>query len=255
MKSETAKTNLNAKLRYVKKDIMSETIQAYYFYDSGLESNQRRAFDVDKIPDICPLCQKGINPIQHIVVRKEERLEAVFQCPIAECKRLFISYYKPHWVGGKYSKGVFFLGSAPYNILPKDFSEEIKKMSPQFCEIYNQAKEADERKLGKICGAGYRKALEFLIKDYLISLRKDERDVIAKKRLGDCINEYIPDARLKHCAKRAAWLGNDETHFIKKWEEKDLSDLKNLIGLTLHWLESEMLTEQIIGEMPEKKKS
>jgi len=49
---------------------------------------------------------------------------------------------------------------------------------------------------------------------------------------------------------RAVWLGNDETHYLRKWEQKDLTDLKNLIGLTVHWIEMEELTETVMKDMP-----
>ena len=40
------------------------------------------------------------------------------------------------------------------------------------------------------------------------------------------ISRYIDDSNIKNVAKRAVWLGNDETHYIRKWEDKDLSFLK-----------------------------
>ena len=48
-------------------------------------------------------------------------------------------------------------------------SDIISELSPNFCEIYNQAYIAEQTNLMQICGTGYRKSLEFLIKDYLIS--------------------------------------------------------------------------------------
>ena len=57
--------------------------------------------------------------------------------------------------------------------------------------------------------------------------------------------------RIKDCAKRAAWLGNDETHYIRKWETQDLEDLKDLIELTVNWIRDEYLTKRIKEEMPE----
>ena len=45
-------------------------------------------------------------------------------------------------------------------------------------------------------------------------------------------------------AKGAIWLGNDETHYERKWVDKDIDDLKTLIDLTLHWINYETLTEQ-----------
>lgn len=42
------------------------------------------------------------------------------------------------------------------------------------------------------------------------------------------------------------WLGNDETHYVRKWEASDISDLKMLIDLTAHWMTSELLTERYL---------
>jgi hypothetical protein len=96
---------------------------------------------------------------------------------------------------------------------------------------------------------GYRKALEFLVKDYLkIKLPGSTID-IEKKLLGKCIDELIDNPNIKAMAKRAAWLGNDETHYTRKWEDKDISDLKKLIKLTVHWIVLEKMTEQYQAEM------
>jgi hypothetical protein len=54
---------------------------------------------------------------------------------------------------------------------------------------------------------------------------------------------------VKECAKRAAWLGNDETHYTRKWETKDVSDLKLLVKLTVNWIDNVLLTEKYIAEM------
>jgi len=107
--------------------------------------------------------------------------------------------------------------------------------------------------LQHICGVGYRKSLEFLIKDYLMSEMEDEseKEQIKNKFLGACINDDVKSEKIKAVAKRAAWLGNDETHYNRKWENKDVSDLKRLIDLTLHWIESEIDTKKLLEDMPE----
>ena len=56
---------------------------------------------------------------------------------------------------------------------------------------------------------------------------------------------------IKAVAKRAVWLGNDETHYVRKWEEKDVQDLKGLIRLTILWIEKVKETERLLAEMPE----
>ena len=54
----------------------------------------------------------------------------------------------------------------------------------------------------------------------------------------------MDDPRLKQCAERATWLGNDETHYERKWIDRDVDDLKTLIRLTVNWVESALLTEK-----------
>lgn len=100
----------------------------------------------------------------------------------------------------------------------KEFSNTITEISPSFDKIYNEAYKAEQQDLEEICGVGYRKALEFLIKDYLISKGEENEETIKNAPLGQCIQNYVNDDRIKKVAKRAAWLGNDETHYVRKWE-------------------------------------
>jgi hypothetical protein len=68
--------------------------------------------------------------------------------------------------------------------------------------------------------------------------------------LGPCIDKYVADPRIKEVAKRATWLGNDETHFQRRWIDKDLRDLKTMIRLALHWIEAKHLTDEALKSMP-----
>ncbi len=105
-----------------------------------------------------------------------------------------------------------------------------------------------------VAGPGYRKALEFLIKDYLCLAQPEDAEKIKKAQLGPCIADYVTNENVKAMAARAVWLGNDETHYTRKWEDKDLEDLKKLIQLTVHWIEMELMTTSVIEEMPEGKR-
>lgn len=141
------------------------------------------------------------------------------------------------------------------NAWPKtrSFSQTIKDISPTFESNYNQALCAEQMSLDQICGPGYRKALEYLIKDYLLLQIENEEqsDKIKNKLLGKCIQEDVVDERIKAVSKRAAWIGNDETHYVRKWAEKDVSNLKQLIDLTVRWIESEVETKRLLEDMPE----
>jgi hypothetical protein len=136
-----------------------------------------------------------------------------------------------------------------------NFEDSIKGISPTFCEIYEEAHKAEQFGLEQICGVGYRKALEFLIKDYLITNRPADDAAIRKTLLGPCIENYVTDPRVKEIAKRAAWLGNDETHYERRWIDKDLNDLKTMIRLALHWIEAEALTAEALKTMPDPKQN
>jgi hypothetical protein len=59
----------------------------------------------------------------------------------------------------------------------------------------------------------------------------------------------IENSRIKDIAKRATWLGNDETHYFKKWEDKDLDDLKKLIEITVHFISMEIEADKYMEEM------
>lgn len=120
----------------------------------------------------------------------------------------------------------------------------IEDVSPAFINIYSQAVMAESLNLDELNGIGYRKAIEFLIKDYLCSKYPDKADEIKGKFLSRCIKDHVDDPKIKDCAEMAVWLGNDETHYVRKWKDRDMDDLKMLMQLTLYWISSELLTEK-----------
>ncbi len=200
---------------------------------------------IDGHPNTCPFCHKTIVPLSIYGILNGQIMEVMLTCPNVNCGKSFIGYYD-------YGGSAYFFGGETTigTLIEKEFSETITTISPNFATIYNQAFSAEQYNLSEICGVGYRKALEFLIKEYLILNNPADTEKIQKKLLGPCISEYIDNTRLKSVAKRAVWLGNDETHYVRKWETKDLQDLKKLIELTLHWIEMESLSDNLESEMP-----
>lgn len=127
-----------------------------------------------------------------------------------------------------------------------------------FVSIYGQAHTAEQLSLDQVCGPGYRKALEFLLKDFLIghTFKSDptKHDDVKKAFLANVIKEQINDSRIKQIAERAVWIGNDETHYVRKWIDKDLQDLKSLVRLTVNFVDSEIEAEAQLASMPASKK-
>lgn len=207
-------------------------------------------------PDECPICQRGIQPkylfscvgtVNSIYV---EQIRSLFQCPRKDCQEFFIGYYSNR-LGAPYPT---FDKCAPVSVKIQKFGDEINNLSPSFQVIYNQSLEAEEIGLNEICGMGYRKALEFLVKDFAIKNNPTEEDQIKAKLLVPCIKDYIEDPKIKDLAERAAWLGNDESHYLRKWEDKDVSDLKQLIELVRLKIEQDLLYEKFKMDMPAGKK-
>ncbi len=202
--------------------------------------------NVKGCPDHCPFCHRSIKPVVvHGYARSRQEFDVYMHCPTQSCNRTFVAYYKYHSISGMTYSDLTSSG----NLVGREFSAEISSVSKDFIHIYNQAYEAEQLDLDQICGVGYRKALEFLIKDYCIKKNPSNKEGVENLLLGKVIEQFVNDDKIKNVAKRAAWLGNDETHYIKKWEGKSLIDLKKLIDLTLHWIEAEILTESITEEM------
>lgn len=227
---------------------MSSTHQAFS------ETNQSVLVTLHDVPDECPQCHhKGtfspINLLLNSIRIDDRKLQVIFRCPNSKCHDVFIGYYSYR------NHGYNFERMEPRKSISTTFSPIIQNISPNFSGIYNQALRAENDGLDQICGPGYRKALEFIIKDYLIGKESDVsvKEKIQKEQLGASISNRIADTNIKEVAKRAAWLGNDETHYIRKWDTKDLQDLKKLIALTIHWMEAEALTSQLLNDMPDTK--
>ena len=202
---------------------------------------------LEDYPLECPECHQKTTPNYHSnrIASNSKYLYATLSCPNPTCEKGYIAEYNNH--GQKFTFNKIVKGS------PKKafYSEEIQKLSSMFIKIYNEAFTAEQMSLFEISGVGYRKALEYLIKDFLIFQKPKEEEKIKKMFLGKCIKDLVDDPRIKSTSKRAVWLGNDQTHYVKKWEDKDLSDLKKLIKLTINWVESEMLTSELEESMPE----
>lgn len=193
-------------------------------------------------PDVCPVCQKSITPRAWHAFKGLYDTQVVLRCPDKKCKSIFIAYY---------DNVMSFKESKPVSISERKFSKIIEDTSEKFSKIYNQAQHAEISNLDEIAGPGYGKALEFLIKDYVIKQNLDDREIIEKEFLGDVIKNRISNTNILAAAKRAAWLRNDESHYVRKWTSADISDLKNMIELVISWIELEIRTAQAVANMPD----
>lgn len=201
-----------------------------------------------ELPDGCPVCERLV--VFHFIRASfndsKLELQVALECPNSECKSLLLAWYHSDM------NAMTLTRFEPPNLTQAFVSPNIASISPNFVAIYKQAVESKERGLLQIAGPGYRKAFEFLIKDYAKSIATpSEHPKIEKSFAGDVVKNFVPDTRIQAVAKRAFWLGNDETHYLRKWIDHDINDLVNLIKLTIHWIEIEIESKSYVDDMPE----
>ena len=126
--------------------------------------------------------------------------------------------------------------------LPSDIpiSEDVELVSPIGKQIYVQALKAEHEQLDHIAGIGYRKALEFFVKDFSIITNPDDEEKIIKMPLKQVIEEYINDEDLKTFALASTYIGNDEGHFYRKNPDKDLTHLKKYLHGFIYYMEKHL---------------
>lgn len=201
----------------------------------------------------CPICHTALNPVvlYEIVTSyydsEQKKLTVLCLCP--KCQETFITKYTLDSEeicldSGECGFSAEFLSAAPFYETEYSFSKNLREISPKFIEIYNQSYQAEQHGLNEICGIGYRKSLEFLIKDFLITRNPESFESIARKPLVQCIADLSKDyPKLSTVAERAAWLGNDETHYARKHTSYDLETLKSFIEATVFYINLELVTD------------
>lgn len=203
---------------------------------------------VCEYPKKCPICNKSISPDNKMeFVNKDINMVSIlFGCP--SCGKGFVSHYSiedNEIMNGSYKhRKLELINSYPKIPDKYQFDECIKKLSPEFCNIYNEARAAEFYDLNSIAGMGYRKALEFLIKDYSISKKPNGKEKIKNMNLSQVIDEYIDGAKLHSLAKASAWIGNDETHYTKKIEDRDVNDLKRFITSAVAYITYDLTADE-----------
>ncbi|MCK4921618.1 MAG: DUF4145 domain-containing protein [Bacteroidales bacterium] len=214
---------------------------------------KNNGFDYEILfPNICPHCHITINPA--FAWKRfsndtdgTENLFIAFICTNIDCQKLFLAHYR--------LKENEFLFSRYLNGLPKgpDWPIPIQELydgsvepteddkeppNSKFIKTYLQSLEAENFGLDELAGMGYRKAIEYLVKDWAIKNNPEDREAIVTLPLAQVIAKYY-SGDLKDMLDRATWLGNDQTHYIKIFEQFDTDILKELIAVIMVELDNE----------------
>ena len=212
--------------------------------------------------DFCPICNKEISPkfihgsfthsaksMNVIDIVENSLVNVLYECP--SCHNGIVVKYKPAFEIAKYSFGpgiskwnTFTIESIyPTPTASFPFDKIISKVSPKFEKIFTQSLQAKLDGKDELVGIGYRKSIEFLIKDYLIHINHEKTDKIPNMGLADCI-KLIDSTKIQNLAKASTWLGNDETHYSKKHTDKDIEDLERFLNALVYFLTYELTADE-----------
>lgn len=211
-------------------------IRDFDSYDVQAEHLETLEFE---LPPACPMCHRigTFNPVRCAHYQDEGVAAAIYFCN--HCEEFFFVTYSNNEILAYY----------PETVQPVQLSEHIHQLSPNFCDVYAQSCKAEQEHLDLIAGMGYRRALEFLCKDYAVSLHPDEYEQILAMPLAQCIKKYIDKRVISQLAERVAWLGNDHAHYISKHPDKDLNDLKKILEMVIKWIDLEIASQLAIEQI------
>lgn len=210
------------------------------------------------VPKECPHCNKLAQmDIVNMIRGPNKNIDltlVVFQC--MACRELVVGRY----IGILNGFNLYiernktpFYPNKEYTAI--DFPEEINKVSPYFQSIYNQAAKAEHYGCIDIAGAGFRKATEFLVRDFAIYKNENKKEKILntsapKNVIRNFLNEY---PRISRAAMASLELGNDEVHYSKIYTEYALKDLKSFIEIAVGEILHELKLEQFEKDSAETK--
>lgn len=199
-------------------------------------------FEIE-LPTACPHCQTNYNDriLDAFFLKQRDSLRrsifVLFFC--SRCEKCFLIEYDASGIGSR--SGISHVRKCyPYPSEQREFPKNIGNLSNSFEKIYWQSQLAEQQGLNEICGSGYRKALEFLIKDFAMLFNPNEEDKIKSMLLAQCIEQYMDNKHIRVLSKASAWIGNDETHYIRKHEDYDLESLKSFVHATVAFIDSDI---------------
>ncbi len=214
-------------------------------------------------PNICPHCHVTNTPHHNWIIqtRDTDNIDcylSAWQCSNVKCNKVFVAQHK--LVGENFQFTRFLNGLPKGPDWPKPIlelkagklNEEGQAIQSNFIKTYLQSLEAENYGLDELAGMGYRKSIEYLVKDWAIQNNPDEKDKIEKSWLGSAIKGYY-EGDLKEILERATWLGNDQAHYNRLFEEFDIAVLKELIDLIMVELDRQYKKAHYIEMIKSKK--
>lgn len=138
----------------------------YLINTTYLSDSQKRNENVE-LSSSCPCCGVSLFPdLLYAVCVDHDDMEEDIVYTFNHCQNCDECFISKHPFDEENGDGFIYASSSPVKSCEQNFSEAITSLSPNFVSIYKQAALAESLGLDQICGIGYRKAIEFLVKDY-----------------------------------------------------------------------------------------
>ncbi|MBR5529291.1 MAG: DUF4145 domain-containing protein [Oscillospiraceae bacterium] len=210
-------------------------------------SDSRYSFNLDK-PQMCPHCgiyEDGIRKNSALFDVGGERRYGFVMYECTSCKKKYVVVYHLDLA----HKKAEFIGFHPSRIA--NYSNDLlTNVSTRFVDSYNQALRAEIAGDIELAAIGYRKTLEILIKDYAINELNEDREKVVSCNLINAISDYLGEQSLVKTADVVRILGNDYTHYERKYPEHDFALLKTYLDIFIKMVE----TKYMIAHPPVERK-
>ena len=187
-----------------------------------------------KKPSVCPHCGFGTDA----PVAKKDTYSfnghylLIATCTCTSCGKTF--FFACEYDSGKTDYEPIIYPSTAF----KPYSNDVlRKISPRFIDMYNQALQSEFHKNIELAAVGYRSAREILVKDYAINELGQNQEEVRSKKLCAAIGTYLKQEDLMKTADVVRILGNDYTHYERKYPQHDFELLKGYMDIFLKQIE------------------
>lgn len=181
------------------------------------------------VPNECPICHISIYP--HLLTAfsipsntPPDYASFFFSCP--NCNKvygtsaeIYFQNFSTHsFICDLSTKEASFSPCIPkIPPLPLNLQQEAFK---KFQAVYKDTYSADSYGLFEVAGMGYRKCIEFLIKDFLLLTHPEKRETVENPKimLGNLIKDHMKEDDLSSLQLKLSnynKLATDEVHYIK----------------------------------------
>ncbi len=163
-------------------------------------------------PDVCPHCHRvtacSYISMTALSVDGGTLTFIKYQC---QCEKFITcTYFVPN--NSSYKTTVRPINTFPNGEISIKEAEKLEIFSPQFVKIYSEVMKAKHQGLYLLVGPGLRKAIEYLVKDYLLYTNILSEEKLKKIALRKCIADFIQNEDLLAVMGATVEIGNDEVH-------------------------------------------